>query len=263
MKKKKSFDKFAVISILSVVGFFFGWWLITDGLHLVRAVILPSPVTVAKAFAVKLVNRNPDGGLLIEHIGTSLQVALSGYITGISIGLPLGVLMAWYPTFDKFYRPIFNLIRPISPIAWIPIMILWFGIGLGSKTAMIFLSAFVPSVINAYAGIKSANQVHYWVAQTFGAKRKVLLFKVAIPSAMPFFFTGMKVSLGNAWMSLVAAELLAATRGLGYMIQLNRMLGRVENIVVGMLTIGALGALFAVTLDLIEKKLVKGGAKRD
>ena len=261
--KRKRFDKYIIVSIISVIGFFFIWWLITDVLRIVRHAIMPSPVAVARAFAVKMVNRNPDGGLLIEHIATSMQVALSGYMFGVFIGIPLGVMMAWFPTFDKFYRPIFNMIRPIAPIAWIPIMILWFGIGLGSKTAVIFVSAFVPSVINAYAGIKSANPVHYWVAQTFGARRKVLLFKVAIPTAMPFIFTGMKISLGTAWASLVAAELLAATRGLGYMIQLNRQLGRVDNIVVGMLTIGVLGAILAILLDILEKKLVRGGSKRD
>jgi NitT/TauT family transport system permease protein/taurine transport system permease protein len=261
--KKKGFDIYTFVSILSVIGFFFIWWLITDGLHIVRSVIMPSPGTVGKAFLEKLVSRNPDGGYLHEHIAASLQVALTGYVLGACIGIPTGILMAWFPLFDKFYRPIFNLIRPISPIAWIPIMILWFGIGLGSKAALIFLSAFVPSVVNAYAGIKSANPVHYWVAQTFGASRKVLLFKIAIPSALPHFFTGLKVSLGSAMTSLVAAELLAATRGLGYMIQLNRRLGRVDNIVVGMLTVGALGAIFAVTLDYLEKKLVKGGTKRD
>jgi len=261
--KSKFFNIYTLISVFSVIGFFFIWWLVTDGLGLTRSAILPSPLVVARAFVTKMVNRNPDGGLLIEHIMTSMQVAISGYGAGIFIGIPLGVMMAWYPTFDKFYRPIFNMIRPIAPIAWIPIMILWFGIGLGSKTAIIFVSAFVPSVINAYAGIKSANPVHYWVAQTFGGSRNTLLFKVAIPSAMPFFFTGLKISLGTAWASLVATELLAATKGLGYMLQLNRQLGRVDNIIVGMLTIGVIGGLLAVVLDSIEKRLVRGGSKRD
>lgn len=260
--KRKKITKYTVISIFSTIGFFFIWWLLTDGLHLVNAITLPSPIAVGKAFMTKMVNRNPDGGLLTEHIAMSLKVALSGYGVGVVVGLPLGVIMAWFPLFDKFFRPIFNLIRPISPIAWIPIFILWFGIGLGPKTAMIFLSTFVPSVINAYAGIKSASPVHYWVARTFGATRSEQLFTVAIPTAMPFFFTGLKVSLGNAWTSLVAAELLAATKGLGYMIQLNRMLGRVDNIIVGMITIGALGALMAALLDLLEKRLVKGGMRR-
>ena len=123
------------------------------------------------------------------------------------------------------------------------------------------MSAFVPCVINTYAGIKQTKPVHLWVAQTFGASRSKMLFTVAIPTAMPLIFTGLRISLGTAWMTLCAAEMLAANKGLGYMIQLNRALGRADMIIVGMLTIGAIGTIFTVGLGKLENLMVKGGKK--
>ena len=169
--------------------------------------------------------------------------------------------MAWFRRVDMFVTPLFDLIRPVPTIAWIPLMILWFGIGLGAKAAIIFVSAFVPCVINAYAGIKQTKPVHLWVSQTFGASRREMLFTVAIPTALPLIFTGLRISLGTAWMTLCAAEMLASNRGLGYMIQLNRTLARADLIVVAMLTIGVIGTVFTVGLDTLEKKFVKGGRR--
>ena len=140
-------------------------------------------------------------------------------------------------------------------------MILWFGIGLGAKAAIIFVSAFIPCVINSYAGIKQTRPVHLWVAQTFGASRTKMLFTVAIPTAMPLIFTGLRISLQAAWTTLCAAEMLAANKGLGYMIQLNRSLARADLIIVGMLTIGLIGTIFSVVLGKMEKKMVRGGSK--
>ena len=256
MKKSK---KYTIVSVISFLLFLFIWELITDILKVVPEYAMPSPYAVAKAFIYKIYSPDPDGATLFEHILTSLEVSLSGYALGAVIGIPLGIAMAWYRKFDMFFKPIFDLLRPIPPIAWIPIMILWFGIGLPAKAAIIFVSAFIPCVINTYAGIKQTSPVHIWVAQTFGASNFEILRKIAIPTALPLIFTGLKISLGTAWMTLVAAELLAATKGLGFMIQINRMLARPDIIVVGMLTIGGIGALLAILLDKIERKYVKGG----
>lgn len=261
-KKRKKIDrKFTIISILSLAMFFLIWELATDVFHLMPDYSLPSPVKVFKSFIDKFTNRNPDNGTLQQHIFTSLKVALSGYSLGALIGIPLGICMAWFKKIDLFVTPLFDLIRPVPTIAWIPLMILWFGIGLGAKSAIIFVSAFVPCVINSYAGIKQTLPVHLWVARTFGASRTKMLFTVAIPTALPLIFTGLRISLGTAWTSLCAAEMLAANRGLGYMIQLNRQLGRPDLIIVGMLTIGGIGAFLAYLLGILEERLVKGGRK--
>ncbi|HIU88261.1 MAG TPA: ABC transporter permease [Candidatus Avilachnospira avistercoris] len=260
MKRKKAI-KFGIVSAISLIVFFSIWYICTAVLELKPDYILPSPVQVLEAFIEKLSKKAPDGATLFGHIGASLQVALSGYLLGAIIGVPLGVAMAWFRKVDLFVTPLFDLIRPVPTIAWIPLMILWFGIGLGAKAAIIFVSAFVPCVINSYSGIKQTKQVHLWVAQTFGASKRDMLFTVALPTAMPLIFTGLRISLGTAWMTLCAAEMLASNKGLGYMIQLNRTLGRADLIIVGMLTIGFVGTLLTGILNILEKRFVKGGRR--
>lgn len=261
IQKRKERIKFTIVSVISLCVFFGVWYVCTAVLHLKPDYVLPSPVQVIKAFIQKLTETNPDGATLFGHIAASLQVALTGYLLGAIVGVPLGIAMAWFRRVDLFVTPLFDLIRPVPTIAWIPLMILWFGIGLGAKAAIIFVSAFVPCVINAYAGIKQTKPVHLWVAQTFGASRREMLFTVAIPTALPLIFTGLRISLGTAWMTLCAAEMLASNKGLGYMIQLNRSLARADLIVVAMLTIGLIGTIFTVGLNALEKKFVKGGRR--
>ena len=155
-------------------------------------------------------------------------------------------------------KPIFDLLRPIPPIGWIPIMILVLGIGFWAKVAVIFVGALIPCVINSYTGIKQVNPVHMWVGQTFGGTRTQMLFMVAIPTALPVIFTGLKTALGISWMTLVAAELLASNNGLGYMIQVARTIGRADIIVMGMLVIGVVGLILSTILDFLENRYVKG-----
>lgn len=261
-QRRREKIKFGIVSAISLILFFTIWYVCTAVLKLKPDYVLPSPLQVLEAFMEKLEQKAPDGATLFGHIAASLKVALSGYLLGAGIGVPLGILMAWYRKIDMFVTPLFDLIRPVPAIAWIPLMILWFGIGLGAKAAIIFLSAFVPCVINSYAGIKQTKPVHLWVSQTFGASRRDMLFTVAIPTALPLIFTGLRISLGTAWTSLCAAEMLASNKGLGYMIQLNRTLSRADLIVVAMLTIGVIGTVFTVGLNGLEKRFVKGGGRQ-
>lgn len=250
--------KYKLISICSLVVFFLVWELITDVLHLMPKYVLPSPLKIIEVFIKKLSSKSPDGSTLLVHAMSSLQISMVAFISAAVIGIPVGILMAWYKSIDRIVKPIFDMLRPIPPIGWIPIMILFLGIGLWAKVAVIFVGAFIPCVINSYTGIKQANPVHLWVGRTFGATRRQLLFTIAIPTAMPVIFTGLKVSLGISWMTLVAAELLASTKGLGYMIQVSRTIGRSDIIVMGMLVIGIVGLGLSALLDLIENKFVKG-----
>lgn len=249
--------KYKVMSILSIVIFIGVWSLCTDVLELASPIMLPGPWKVLHSLIDKFTNANPDGATLIQHIVASLKVALLGFTLGVVIGVPLGISMAWFERFDKFIKPVFDLIRPIPPVAWIPLMIMWLGIGITSKAVIIFFSAFIPCVINSYAGIKQTKPVNIWVAKTFGASNGKILWKVAIPTALPSVFTGIRLSLQLAWTSLVAAEMLASTAGLGFMIQMGRMLARPDIILVGMVMIGAFGAFLSKILEFIEKKMVK------
>lgn len=250
--------KYYIISMVSVLAFIFIWYLATDVFSLFRHNMLPSPVEVFQAFISKLFSPAPDGNTLFVHIRSSLTVVMLGYVIGVVIGVPLGIFMAWYRPIDNMVRPAFDFLRVIPGVAWIPVFTVWLGIGLRAKAAIIFMNVFVGTVVNMYSGIKNTNVVHIWVAQTFGASKFEVLKRVAIPSALPFLFTGLKVSLSMAWLGIVAAELLASQSGLGYLIQVSRSLGRADLVMVGMITIGIIGALLTVILELLEKLFVKG-----
>jgi ABC-type nitrate/sulfonate/bicarbonate transport system permease component len=256
MKKTNIYPLVSTVSLFVFIG---AWELLTDFFKIVPSTIMPSPYTVIVELITKFYDPNPDGATLLVHIFTSLQVSLIGYFFGALIGVPLGIMMAWYKKVDNIVRPIFDMVRPIPPIAWIPIMLLWFGIGLSARAAIIFISAFIPCLINAYSGIECTSTIHVWVAKTFGASNFEVLKKVALPTALPYIFTGLRISLGASWSALVAAELLASNQGLGYMIQISRNFARPDIIVVGMLTIGGIGALLSSILEFIENKYVKGG----
>ncbi|MDR1179127.1 MAG: ABC transporter permease [Spirochaetales bacterium] len=256
--KKDFFSKYTVISIISVTLFFVIWYVLTAKMMIVPAYVMPDPLKVFGALLRKFTVKTPDGATLGSHIAASLQVALMGFGFGTGLGVPLGILMAWYKTVDRIARPIFDFLRPIPPIAWIPVMILWLGIGTEARAAVIFMSAFIPNVINSYTGIQQTSQVHIWVGRTFGASDFELLTRVAIPSALPNIFTGMRLSLGTSWVSLVSAEMLASTRGLGYMIQIGRQFSRTDLVLAGMIAIGILGGLLAVILEKVENRIVKG-----
>ena len=246
------------LGIVSIVLFILVWYFCCDILKLTDDTTLPGPVTVLQSYFKKLHTTAPDGATLMEHIGASLQIAMLGWIMGVVIGTVLGIMMAWYKGADLFVRPLFDLIRPVPGLAWIPLMILLFGIGLTSKVVTVFLSSFVPCVLNSYTGIKQTKDVHLWVGRTFGASSLQMLFKVAIPTALPLIMTGIRVALGASWTCIVAAEMLASNKGLGYMIQQARGIFRPDIIISGMITIGIIGALFSYLLTLLEKQIIKG-----
>lgn len=137
-------------------------------------------------------------------------------------------------------------------------MILLFGIGITSKIVTVFLSAFVPCVLNSYTGVRQTKEVHLWVGQTFGASNFQMLLYIAVPTSLPLIMTGIRVALGASWTCIVAAEMLASTKGLGYMIQQARGIYRPDIIICGMIAIGVIGALFSWILSLVENQVVKG-----
>ena len=258
-REKEQQRKYLAVSVTSMLLFLIIWEVCSDGLRLLPVYSLPSPVASAEAFFRKFYDRSPDRAYIWQHALASLKVVLIGGGLGVAVGIPLGILMGWYTRFDLFFKGIFDVIRPIPPIAWIPIMVVLLGIGVKAKAAVIFLASVVPCVINTYAGIKQVNLVHIWVAQIFGATNLQMLRTIGIPTAMPMIFTGVRVALNAAWMALVAAELLASTQGLGYMIQISRTFGRPDIIIAGMFAIGVLSMLFNLVLSLLEKAFVKGG----
>ncbi len=252
--KKKDRIKYLGLSIIGLAAFFLLWEM-SVRLGWVSSRTLSPPSKVVSTFIYKLTNRAPDGSTLPQHFWQSLKLALSSFVIAVIIGVPLGWVMGYYNVAYYFLNPLFEIMRPIPPIAWIPIVILTMGIGMRAKMFIIFVSAFVPCVINSYLGIRLTDHTRINVAKTFGASDWEIFTTVCIPSSSNMVFTGIRLSLNNSWTTLVAAEMLAATRGLGYMIQLGRTLIRPDIIIVGMLTIGLTGALLNNILALFEKKV--------
>lgn len=186
---------------------------------------------------------------------SSLKLSLVGFVAATTIGIPLGLLMGYFRMVDRYVNPIFEILRPIPPIAWIPIVILTMGIGFKAKVFIIFVSAFVGCVINSYVGIKLTNQTLINVAKTYGASDWQIFTKVCIPSSLNMVFAGIRGALNGSWGTLVAAEMLASTSGLGYMIQTGRKLIRPDIILVGMIVIGAVGAILGAFIGVFEKKV--------
>lgn len=252
---RKSKYQLTVLSIIGVLAFLLIWQFAVMG-GLLPNRYVPMPSEVVKLFFVKWVDPNPDGAVLGVHILASLQVALTGFFLAIIIGVPLGLFMGWFRGFESFMRPIFEILRPIPPVSWIPITIIWLGLGLQAKAFIVFFSAFVPCTINAYTGIRQTSPALINVAKVCGASNFTILRKIGIPSAMTMTFAGIRVALGNAWATLVAAEMLAANVGLGYMIQQGRSFARPDIIILGIVVIGILGVIFTWLLGLVEGKVL-------
>lgn len=216
---------------------------------------MSTPKQVLDTFLIKLSSKAPDGATVQEHFFSSIKLAMTGFFAAMAVGIPMGLLMGYFKAARMFLNPVFEIIRPVPPIAWIPIVIMFLGIGMPAKVFIVFVAAFVPCVINSYTGVKLTNPVYINVAKTMGASHWRIFTKICIPSAVPMIFTGIRISLGSSWSTLVAAEMLASTSGLGYMIQMGRTIIRPDIILVGMLVIGCTGALMSFILGRIEKHI--------
>jgi taurine transport system permease protein len=254
-QRKRTQFQDAMLSVIGILGFLIFWQVITVT-GIVESRYLSTPIQIASLFLTKLTDPNPDGAVIGVNILSSLTIALSGFGLAIVIGIPLGLLMGWYKGFDSFMRPLFEIIRPIPPVSWIPLTIVWLGIGLTAKAIIVFFAAFVPCLINSYTGIRQTSEVLKNVAKTCGASNFTIFWRIGIPSAMTLTFAGIKVAIGNAWATLVAAEMLAASSGLGYMILMGRQFGRVDLVILGIVVIGAIGTIITIFIGMLENKVL-------
>lgn len=245
---------------LAVVVFI--WWLTTGGLHLFTPLVLPSPVTVAQAAwallfdpQLSLFSGGIYNGNLLGHALISTGRVALGFGAGVLVAVPLGVLIARSQAAEPYVDPLLQILRPIPPIAWTPLAILWFGIGLKAIVFLIFLGAFWPMLLNTISGIREVPRLLGQAAASLGASRRQVLFTVVLPAAIPFLFTGLRLAFGSAWITIVAAELIAASEGLGYLIMNARRILAAPDIIVGMLTIGLLGLAFDRVFRVIERRL--------
>lgn len=246
-----------VLPLISL-GLFFGTWEFIVRSGIVPSTMLAAPSQVIKLLIHKLTHVNPDGALMHQHAWMSFKVALTGYVLALLVGLPLGLFMGWFTTVRGLFRPIFELIRPIPPIAWIPLCIFWFGIGLWGKVFIIWIAGIVPCTINAWVGVQMTNPTLIQMARVYGSSEWQIFTKVCIPSALPMVFGALQIALAYCWTNLVAAELLASDQGLGFMITMGRRLLLPEMVVLGMVAVGIGGAFIGYLIDRLERRLLAG-----
>jgi NitT/TauT family transport system permease protein len=237
---KEALPSLAVIAALIAL-----WWATVLA---TRSVIFPTPWAVVSG-AWQLL----EDGTLARHIGASLMRVGIGFGLAVCVAVPLGLWMGWVSAAYRTLNPLFQMLRPISPIAWIPIAILWFGVGDAAPIYLIFISSVFPMVVQTTVGVHTIEKRYLRAAENFGVSRHTLFKRVVIPAVLPQIVVGMRIGLGVAWLVVVAAEMIALHSGLGYMIMDSRNAGnRYDLVVAGMIIIGLIGLSLDGTMRLLE-----------
>jgi ABC-type nitrate/sulfonate/bicarbonate transport system permease component len=213
--------------------------------------LVPSPWSTFETGAQML-----STGALAAHVGISLQRVLVGYAAGCALGV-IGALMGRISIVRQLADPVLQLMRPISPVALVPLSIIWFGIGDMSRYFIIFYAVVIIMILNTAAGVASTPTIRLNAARCLGARPLQIFRRVIIPSAVPYILTGMRVALGFAFMGIVAAEMIAAQSGIGYLIMQSRMLLRTDIMFVGLVTLGVVGALIDACFRLAIGRTMK------
>lgn len=242
------------LSALSIAFLFAVWWLVT-AMGWVKPLFVPSPGAIFMKF-LDIVNNGFTGTPFLEHVLISTGRVFGAFVLACVVGLPLGLAMGMSPVMRGILDPPIEFYRPIPPLAYLPLMIIWFGIGETSKILLIFLSIFAPIVLGARSGVRSAaiEQIH--AAYSFGATRWQVMRHVIMPSAMPEILTAMRIGIGFGWTTLVAAEMVAATKGLGYMVLSASQFLQTPVVILGIFIIAIIAFAFDLLMRLLEKRLV-------
>lgn len=244
----------AWLSVASILFLLFVWWAVT-ALGLVKPLFVPSPQAIVAKFMDVWQNGFTNTSLL-EHVAVSTARVFGAFLLACAVGIPLGLAMGMSPVMRGLFDPPIEFYRPIPPLAYLPLMIIWFGIGETSKVLLIFLSVFAPVALGARAGVRSAaiEQIH--AAYSFGASRWQVMRHVILPSALPEILTAMRVGVGFGWTTLVAAEMVAATKGLGYMVLSASQFLQTPTVIMGIIVIAAIAYAFDLLMRWIERKVI-------
>lgn len=216
--------------------------------------IIPSPQAAFERF-ILLFERPIMKMTIFGHTWASLQRVLIALCISSILGILFGLFLGWSKNFKALFGPVFEMLRPIPPIAWIPLITLWFGIGETPKIIVVFIASFVPVVINTFTGVRMVDQLVIDVGKAFGANGKQLLRKIVIPSSLPAIFAGIRTGLSGGWMSVLAAEMIASKSGLGFLITRGMDSDDTPLILVSMIFIGIVGALISSGLVYVERWL--------
>lgn len=226
-------------------------WHTVVSLGWVHDYTMPSPAKVFSAAGTLLTN-----GTLFEHTLASVERVLEGFVLASLLALSTGIAAGLLPKFEKLTDFALQILKPIPPIAWIPLAILWFGIGEASKIYIIAIGAFFPVFVNTLGGIKNIDKKYLELASVYEVPRSRVIREVILPGALPFIMTGLRLGLAGAWICVVAAEMIAATKGVGYMLMDARSLARPDIVILGMLVIGLIGKLMDDAVRMLEKHMI-------
>ena len=241
----------STVTIAVLIGL---WWLATAA-GWVKPLFVPSPGAIYSKF-VDILTQGFTGTPLLSHVAISTARVFGAFLLACAAGIPLGLAMGMSPVVRGIFDPPIEFYRPIPPLAYLPLMIIWFGIGEMSKALLIFLSVFAPVALGARAGVRSAaiEQIH--AAYSFGATRWQALRLIVLPAAMPEILTAMRVGIGFGWTTLVAAEMVAATKGIGYMVLSASQFLQTPTVILGIIIIAAIAYGFDMLMRLIERRVV-------
>jgi NitT/TauT family transport system permease protein/sulfonate transport system permease protein len=247
---KRILHKSLVWNIVSIVCFLLIWEICSD-LNFINTNFLPSPKVIGQT-----IYKGLQTGVIMSDSLSSLRRVILGYLLGSLLGILFGLMCSFSKRIGNIIKPIVELIRPIPPIAWIPLSILWFGYGEPSAYFLVSLGAFFPLFSNTFLGISLVNNGTVEVAKCHGASNILIFWKIILPQALPSIFTGLKTGLGVSWMIVITAELVGIQNGLGYFIQVSRAQLETEQVISGMIIIGIIGYLLNVSLSVIGKKIM-------
>jgi NitT/TauT family transport system permease protein/taurine transport system permease protein len=229
------------------------WQFATVTTQILPQVYFPTPAEVQQALRQIAFQGYADGRLHEHFLHSCLLVAM-GFVAAIAIGVPLGMLMGWSRRAEALVNPVFLLLRPIPPLAWIPLAIVWLGLGDAAKVLVIWFAAFVPALINSYAGVRSIEPHLIEAARSLGVRRAMFVREVLFPASLPLIFTGLRLSMQACWTTLVAGELIGAIVGLGHVLYQAGLDIYPAMIVVGMLGVAVAGALTTSVIAWIEAR---------
>jgi NitT/TauT family transport system permease protein/sulfonate transport system permease protein len=239
-----------VLYLVSIVGLLLIWHY--SVVSLVYSKYMPTPEMVLRELW-RIAHENLAGKDLWGHLWSSLHRVLIGFAIGSAVGVPLGLFMALNRYINGLVKPVFDLIKPMPPISWISLAILWFGIGEESKVFIIAIGAFVPALINSYNGIRLVDPALYDAIRMLGANRWQTMMEVTFPAGFPALFAGLQISLSVAWSCVLAAELVSARSGMGFLIILGMTMSNPSMILSGMVVIAITAYLITVVLSKVEK----------
>jgi taurine transport system permease protein len=258
--RRRRLDTTLMISGLTILALIL-LWASASSLKLVSPVFLPSPLTVLQSLGTVATIGFVDS-TLAQHTLASLGRIFGALAAAIVIGVPAGVAIASSRVGKGVLDPIVEFLRPLPPLAYLPLVIIWLGIGEASKITVIALAMLPPVIISTAAGVRSASKDHVNAARSFGATRWQVLWHVILPGAVPSILTGTRIALGAGWSTLVAAELIAASRGLGFMIQSAAQFLVTDIVIAGIFVIAIIAFLFELIARLTERMLVPWASHR-